>query len=235
MSLNVLYYTKNFQASSGNDYLIRVSQAADAEEMQRVYDKNLAEITAINAAIGGPGVNDLDKFTPVDAMLAGAGDGHTFIYTVTLARTRLAAVQQVLLGQQAIPVTQGAPPVPGPMPLAGFPIPNSAANNPTLGATAAGVATTPPVPAITQPAPIGPFFVDPNFFVTRFAVASAQEEVQAAQNTLVDRIITDIGAVLGTASFLTGFYCPFQGIAGGAKGSRFMLAMTGVPVVRTVP
>jgi hypothetical protein len=227
MSLSSVYFTKNFQASSGNDYLIRSGQAADAEEMQRVYDKELADITAINAAIGDPGVNDLDKFTPVDATLAGAGDGHTFIYTVTLTRVRLASVQQLLLGQQAFPVTAGSPPVPGQFPAAGFPIPKSTANNPTLGGAAA---TT---PAVVQPDPIPPFFVDPNFFVTRFAVASSQDEVQAAHNRLVDRIIADIGAALGTTSFLTGFYCPSQCVAGSAKGTRFMIAMSGIPVLKT--
>jgi len=221
MSLSTIYFTKNFQASSGNDYLIRSGQAADAEEMQRVYDKELADITAINAAIGGAGVNDLDKFTPVDATLAGAGDGHTFIYTVTLTRVRLASVQQLLLGQQAFPVTAGTPPVPGQFPTAGFPIAKSASNNPTLG------------PA-TQPDPIPPFFVDPNLFVTRFAVASSQDEVQAAHNRLVDRIIADIGAALGTTNYLTGFYSPSVCVAGSAKGSRFMVAMTGIPVLKTV-
>lgn len=216
MSLNTIYFTKNFQASSGNDYLIRTSQAADADEMARIYASELAGITAINAAITNP----LDKYTPVDAMLAGAGDGSTFVYTVTLTRVRLASVQQLLLGQQAFPVTAGSPPVPGQFPAAGFPIAKSTSNNPTLG------------PA-TQPDPIPPFFVDPNLFVTKFAVAASQDEIQAAQNKLVDDIIAEIGAALGTTDYLTGFYCPYQGIAGGSKGTRFMLAMSGIPVLKT--
>lgn len=95
MSLSVIF----FERTGGvPDYFIKSAQAADAEEMERVVAKNLAEIVAMNAAI----VGDQNKFTPIDANLAAAGDGHTFIFTVTFARTRLAAVQNLLLGQPTI-------------------------------------------------------------------------------------------------------------------------------------
>ena len=211
MSLSVLYFTNNFQPSSGNDYRIQTAQASDAEEMARVYSKNLAEIVAVNAGIQNP----QDQFTPVDAMLAGGGDGHTFIYSVTFTRVRLAAAQQLLLGQQVLPVTPAGPVA---FPGTGFPLPTSATNNPTLG-------------AVPQPTPIPTFFVDPQLFVTKFAIASSQEEIQAAHNKVVSDIIAEVRTVLPTSP---GVYCPFQGIAGAAKGTRFMIAVSGVPMIPPV-
>jgi hypothetical protein len=212
MSISTIYFTKNFLPNSGDDYLIRTSQAADAEEMARVYAKTLAEIIAINDAIGPPGQNDQDKYMPVDAMLAGGGDGHTFVYSVTLARTRIAPVQQLLTGQQVIPVTPtGVAAFPG----TGFPLPNSATDNPTLGAA-------------PQPAPIPNFFLPPQAFVTRFAVASSQDAIQSLHKKMVDDLINEVQAALPGSP---GIYCPFQGIAGAAKGTRFMVTVTGVPML----
>jgi len=214
MSLSTLYYMKNFASpTSGNDYLIKTAQAADGEEMARVYAKNVAEIVALNANIQ----DDDDKFTPVDAMLAGGGDGHTFIYTVTLSRTRLAAAQQILLGQQVIPVTPT-----GIAAFTGLPIPGSTTNNPTLGAA-------------PQPTAIPPFWVPPELFLTRFGVASSQDEVQSMHNKLVDSIIAEIVAAAIPGVRTDGFYCPFQGIAGAAKGTRFMVSVTGVPLLAPGP
>ena len=95
MPLSILYLSRT---SGVSDYIVRSAQAADPEEMERVVAAHLADIVAINAAIDDPQA----KFTPVDANLAGAGDGHTFIFTVTFTRVALAAVQATLLGN---PVT----------------------------------------------------------------------------------------------------------------------------------
>jgi hypothetical protein len=97
MALSIVY----LQRTSGvPDYIIRSAQAADPEEMERVVAAHLADIVAINSLIDDPQA----KFTPVDANLAGAGDGHTFIFTVTLTRVALAGVQNTLLGESSLPV-----------------------------------------------------------------------------------------------------------------------------------
>jgi len=92
MPLSVIFFERN---SGVDDFIVRSAQASDAEEMERVVAKHLAEIVALNAAIDDP----QEKFQPIDANLAAAGDGYTFLFTVTFARTRLAAVQNLLLGQ----------------------------------------------------------------------------------------------------------------------------------------
>lgn len=219
MPLSNLYLLKNFSSpTSGNDYLIKTAQAADADEMARVYAKNLAEIVALNDAIQS---ND-DKFTPVDAVLTAGGDGHTFIYTVTLARAILNAPQQQLLGQQVIPwdATNNIPGV-----FTGLPTALSETDNPTLGSD-------------PQPTPIDPAWINPVGFFTRFGVAASQEEVQAVHNKLIDQISADFQAAAAAVPglvFWEGFYCPFQSIAGGSKGTRFMIAVTGLPVIKTLP
>lgn len=85
------------RTSGVSNYIVRHAQAADPEEMARVVALHLAEIVALNDTIEDP----QNKFTPVDANLAGAGDGHTFIFTVTFTRVALAGVQNVLLGESA--------------------------------------------------------------------------------------------------------------------------------------
>jgi hypothetical protein len=157
-----------------NDFIVRQAQAADGEEMERIVALHLQEIQAINALIDDPQA----KFTPVDANLAGAGDGHTFIFTVWFARTGLAAVQNVLLGASVL------------LPL------DPQAN-----------------------------FIDPADFFTAFAIAASQDELESAQNHAISRILdASAGTPGGDALVL----CNFQQIAGGAKGQRFMVAVTGV-------
>jgi hypothetical protein len=102
MSFSDLYLSRT---SGVPDYFIRSAQAADAEEMARVVALHLAEIVAMNAAIQG----DENKFTPVDASLAAAGDGHTFIFTVYFTRASIAAVQNLLVGESsALPLSPAA-------------------------------------------------------------------------------------------------------------------------------
>lgn len=92
MALSVIY----FERTGGvNDFMVRSAQAADAEEMERVVALHLAEIVAINAEIQ----DAQEKFMPVDANLSAAGDGHTFMFQVTFTRTRLAAVENLLLNE----------------------------------------------------------------------------------------------------------------------------------------
>jgi hypothetical protein len=68
-------------------YLIRSVQAADAEEMTRRVQQMLAEVTALNAAIVDANIEHPDPGTlqlaVADIDLAGGGDGHTFVLTVT--------------------------------------------------------------------------------------------------------------------------------------------------------
>ena len=55
--------------------------------------------------------------------------------------------------------------------------------------------------------------------------------MQAVHNKLVDDIIAFIAASAVPGVRTDGFYCPFQGIAGSAKGTRFMVSVTGVPLL----
>jgi hypothetical protein len=103
MSLSVNLFSRGLfaplTAANAPDWLFRHAQAADAEEMEAVVLKQLAEVVAINAAIGAPTGQSPDmRFTPVDSNLAGAGDGHTFIFTTLYARVPLAASQRLLIG-----------------------------------------------------------------------------------------------------------------------------------------
>jgi hypothetical protein len=102
MAFSVLFLSRT---GGENDYVIRSAQAADPEEMARVVAAHLADIVAVNAAIDDPD----EKFTPVDANLAAAGDGHTFIFTVMFSRTRLAAVQTLLFGGPVVLPLDPAP------------------------------------------------------------------------------------------------------------------------------
>ena len=102
MAFSLLYLSRT---GGENDYIVRSAQAADPDEMARVVALHLAEIQAINAGIE----DDENKFTPVDANLAAAGDGHTFIFTVFFTRTALAAVQTLQFGG---PVTLPLDPAP---------------------------------------------------------------------------------------------------------------------------
>ncbi len=171
MALSVIYFE---QTNGADDFIVRSAQAADAEEMERVVALHLAEIVAINA-----GIQDAqEKFQAVDANLAAAGDGHTFLFTVTFTRTRLAAVQNLLLNQPtALPLDP---------------------------------------PAV---------FVDPSLFITRFAVGSEQDTVDAVATKLIGDILSTVTPVQGR---VTGF-SPFFAMAGGAKGQRFMVGVGMLP------
>jgi hypothetical protein len=171
MSLSIVYLSRT---SGVPDYIIRSAQAADPEEMERVVALHLADIVAINAAIDDPQA----KFTPVDASLAGAGDGATFLFTVVFTRVALAGVQNVLLGESAA------------LPL------NPQAN-----------------------------FIDPADFITKFAIASEQDAADIAINEAVRKLLdVAAGSPGGDATVLTNF----NAVSGGAKGTRFMAAVTGL-------
>jgi len=171
MALSVIYFE---QTSGVDDFIVRSAQAADADEMERVVALHLAEIVAINAAIQ----DAQEKFQAIDANLAAAGDGHTFLFTVTFTRTRLAAVQNLLLNE------------------------------------ATALPLNPPAA-----------FVDPALFVTRFAVGSEQDSIDAVTRELISDVLSGITPVQGR---VTGF-SPFFAIAGGAKGQRFMVGVGMLP------
>jgi hypothetical protein len=102
MPLSIVYLSRT---SGVPDYLVRQAQAADPEEMDRVVALHLAEVVAMNADIQDPQL----KFTPVDANLAGAGDGHTFIVTVVFTRVAFAGIQNTLIGESvALPLNPAA-------------------------------------------------------------------------------------------------------------------------------
>ena len=64
--------------------LYKSAQAADAEQMDRAVQKLLSDVAALNAAIAVAIPGDPEVLlTPIDWNLAGAGDGHTFIFTIT--------------------------------------------------------------------------------------------------------------------------------------------------------
>jgi hypothetical protein len=172
MALSVIYFE---QTAGVDDFLIRSAQASDGEEMSRVVARHLAEIEAMNAAIDNP----QEKFTPVDANLSAAGDGHTFLFTVTFTRTRLAAVQNLLLNQ------------PTALPL-----------NPQAT------------------------FISPGSYITKFAVGSEQDSIDAVARKLIADTLAEVTPVQGVATA----FAPFFALAGGAKGQRFMVGVSALAV-----
>jgi len=76
-------------------------------------------------------------------------------------------------------------------------------------------------------------FLDPRLFFTKFAIASEQDAIDVAINKAVSDIID---AAAGTPGGDATVICNFIGVAGGAKGQRFMAAVTGlVPPPETPP
>lgn len=64
-------------------FLYKSVQAADAEQMERVLATSRAEVDALNAEILAATGDTSTILLPIDWCLAGAGDGHTFVFTVT--------------------------------------------------------------------------------------------------------------------------------------------------------
>jgi hypothetical protein len=112
MALSLLIYSSDaLWATSGAlppavPQLIRSLQAADAEEMTKLVAQMLAEMVVLNAAIvaANPEYPDPDtlQLGIIDADLAGGGDGHTFVLTVTflplVSKSGLPLPEEVVYG-----------------------------------------------------------------------------------------------------------------------------------------
>jgi hypothetical protein len=102
--LSIINYGIGAVTPGDNDYLIRQVQAAEATEMETLVAAMNAAVVATNTGLSSP-----NQFTPADANLAGAGDGHTFIFTATFIRRSLNFVLPNLLGFAANLLPQSPP------------------------------------------------------------------------------------------------------------------------------
>jgi hypothetical protein len=185
MTISLINYNVGQTGRGIPDYLVRQIQAGDAETMEAKAAADSAAVFALN----GPLSTD-DQWTPADANLAGGGDGHTFVFTVTYVRRKL---------NTAVPR------------LAAF------VGNLLSHANNAGSLDYPLPPATNVL--ITPTFVPgPEYFVSKFCLASAEQEIAGAFNDMVVRAIaaTDND---NAPSF-------WQQLAGAAKGTRFMGGVT---------
>jgi len=196
---NLIEYKQSFNAApTSGDYIIRVVQAADAEEMEKKVQDVLDEITALNATIPDAStspptyIKNANRFMLQDVNLAGGGDGHTFTCTLTFTRYILSSL--ALLGL----FLAGASPVVG----------------------------SPPNEALAYPAGQGTFPPDNNAFddhfspavlVVRFCLASEEDALNVAMNQMVASGIAAFPATLNGV-----IVAQWQQIAGAAKGTRFM-------------
>lgn len=143
------------------DYLIRQMEASDSDTMEGLAAADAAAVVALNANIQ----NIQQQWTPADRSLAGGGDGHTFIYTVTYTRRVLnlgaSYLWQFLNNQLAHAANAGSLNYP-------LPAPNNTPNTPGY------------VPG-------------PEAFFEKFSLASAQGEVSLAYNDMVARAIAATG------------------------------------------
>lgn len=89
MPLSIITYNEDASLSE-----IRSIQASDPAAMAAKSKQMFAEFAALNEDIQ----DDFDKWVPADANIAGAGDGHTFVVTVTWVRNRCLRLVNVLLG-----------------------------------------------------------------------------------------------------------------------------------------
>ena len=200
MSLSVINYSIT---GTTPDYLIRSVQAAEAPILEQLAAEQSASVAALNGQIQSAA----EQWTPADANLAGAGDGHTFIYTVTYVRRRLNYVVPDLLAFTA-----------------GLLTPVSVIGAPNPPGTPVSV-----LPYAGGGAPIAPPIVPgPEAFVTKFALASTQETIGLAFADAVARALSDAGVPTPQAN------APalWQQIVGAAKGTRFM---GGVSVLKLTP
>ena len=87
MALSIIQYVLE-DPPLGRGWLIRTIESAAPEDMETRIAQAFAEIAKINVDI----VDDLDKFIVQDVDLAGGGDGHTFVATVTFVRQKFGAL-----------------------------------------------------------------------------------------------------------------------------------------------
>jgi hypothetical protein len=88
MALSIILYNNDPAQSE-----IRSIQAADPVAMEKRLAQMFAEFNALNQDIQDP----LLQWVPSDANIAGAGDGHTFIVTITWVRNRNLRLVNVLI------------------------------------------------------------------------------------------------------------------------------------------
>jgi hypothetical protein len=206
MSLSVNLFSRGIFAPpltlpNAQDWLFRHAQAADAEEMERLVRKQLAEVVAINAAIGAPtGQNPDMRFTPADSNLAGAGDGHTFLFTTLYSRVPLAAAQRLLIGE----VLNGAP-----------------------GDEAFNTANFPYAPGSGAPVFIDPALFVLRFGLASSQESVALVMDETINKVLTDsNVLLGVNPPTGPSTRPIGLN--FLQVAGSAKGTRFMCGAGGV-------
>jgi hypothetical protein len=195
---NLIEYKQSFNpAPATGDYIIRVVQAADAEEMEKKVQEVLDEIVALNATIPDASTNpptyilNANRFMLQDVNLAGGGDGHTFTCTLTFTRYIMSSL--ALLG----------------LFLAGA--------SPSVNAGGQDVLAYPPGQGIFPPdnAAFDDHF-DPAVLVVKFCLASEQDALNLAVNQMVARGIAAFPSLNGV------IVAQWQQVAGAAKGTRFM-------------
>jgi len=183
MTISLINYNVGQTGRGIPDYLVRQIQAGDAETMEAKAAADSAAVLALN----GP-LSTNDQWTPADANLAGGGDGHTFVFTVTYVRRSL---------NTAVPR------------LAAF-----VGNLLTVNAGSLAY----PLPPATNVLATPTFVPGPEFFVSKFCLASAEQEIAGAFNDMVARAIADAGNDQAPSFW--------QQLAGAAKGTRFMGGVT---------
>jgi hypothetical protein len=89
-------YAQTFPAPAV-PFLIKVCESAEAPDMQAKVAKALAEVTALNVQILAAFPDSPEaQLTLADVMLAGAGDGHTFVTTLIFVPADLNGVAPLL-------------------------------------------------------------------------------------------------------------------------------------------
>jgi len=189
--LSLLNYSVGGVTLGVPDYLIRQIEAADAETMEKLVAADSAAVVALNANQA-----PANQWTPADANLAGGGDGHTFVFTATYLRRSL-NIGTPFLAQfvdnllTTVSVNPGNPPLPPPVTVLAYPLP--VPNN---------VYLTPG------------FVPGPEFFIQKFCLAAAEQEIKKAFDDMIARAIFATGNAIAPAFW--------QQLVGAAKGTRFM-------------
>lgn len=166
MSFTDLFYANPaLSTPPATSFVVKTLEAAEASEMETLVQAALDEVTAVNVLIAAAFPQDPTVLLTLgDMMLAGGGDGHTFVVTLIFVPDSVNGVQTLLeLGVGAL------------------------------------------LPANLS-------------FV--FALGSEKEALQAEITNALTR-------AAGNASTRA----IFQGLAGAAKGTRFMFGVGGLPVI----
>lgn len=87
MALSIVQYVLE-PPPLGRGWLLRTVESADPQDMEKRVIQAVAEVAKINEGI----VDDQDKFDLADVDLAGAGDGHTFVATLSFTRAKFSAL-----------------------------------------------------------------------------------------------------------------------------------------------